>query len=56
LQAAAQVGGLADIGFGLGISATKQEYGRCGRGSGECFRLAIRVEIQMLGQHKGILV
>ena len=56
LQSAAQIGGLADIGFGLRIVAAQQEYCRPGRGRGECFRVTIGVEIEMLGQHNGILV
>ena len=56
MQAAAQIGGLADIGISLGILPAQKEHCRRGRGRCECFRVAIGVEIEMLGQHKGILV
>ena len=56
VQAAAQIGGLADIGFGLRIVPAQQEYCRRGRGCCECFRVAIGDELKMLAQHKGILV
>ena len=56
LQAAAQVGSLADIGLGLGIVAAKQKDGRRGRNGGECFRVAIGDELEALGQHEVILV
>ena len=56
LQAAAQVGGLADVGLGLGIVAAKEEDCRRGRSGGEDFRIAIGDEVQALGQHWAILV
>ena len=56
LQAAAQVGGLADVGLGLGIVAAEQEDGRGGRGGGEGFGVAIGDELEALGQHEVILV
>ena len=56
LQAAAQVGGLADVGLGLGIVAAQEEDGGRGWSGGENFRIAIGSEIQALGQHEAILV
>ena len=53
MQAAAQVGGLADIGFGLGIVAAEEEDGRRGWGGGEGFRVAIGVELEALGSALG---
>ena len=51
LQAAAQVGGLADVGLGLGIVAAEKEDGRRGGNGGEDFRVAIGDELEALGQH-----
>ncbi len=56
VQAAAQIGGLADIRFGPGIVPAQQKHCRRGRGRCECFRVAIGDELQALGQHLGILV
>ncbi len=56
LQAAAQVGGLADVGLGLGIVAPQEEDCGRGRSGGENFRVAIGDEFQALGQHWVILV
>ena len=56
LQPAAQIGGLADVGLGLGIVAAQDKDRRGGRSGGEDFRVAIGDEFQALGQHSGILV
>ena len=56
LQAAAEVGGLADVGLGVGIFAAQEEDSR-GRGDcGEDLRISLRDEFQALGQHEVILV
>ena len=56
LQAAAQVGGLADVGLGLRIGAAEEEdRGRSGDG-GESFGVAVGDELEALGQHGFILV
>ena len=52
MQAAAQVGGFADVGLGLGIVAAQQEYGGRGGDGGEDFRIAIGSEFEALGQHQ----
>ena len=56
LQAATQVGGLADVGLGLGIVAAEEEDCRRRGSGGENFRIAIGNEFQALSQHLGILV
>jgi len=45
VQAAAQVGGLADIGFSLGIVAAQHKNRRRTRRGGEDFRIAVRNEV-----------
>jgi len=54
LQAATQVGGLADVGLGLGVVAAEEEYCRRGWGGREDLRIAIGGEFET--PHLGILV
>ena len=49
MQTAAQVGSLADVGFGLGIFSAEEEDGGGGWGEGEGFGVAGGVELETLG-------
>ena len=49
MQTAAQVGGLADVGFGLGIFSAEEEDCGGGWGEGEGFGVAGGIELEALG-------
>src|SRR5580700_4096964 len=55
LQAAAKIGGLADIGLGLQIGSAQQKHGWSDGNSREDFEVTLGSEFQALGQH-GIIV
>ena len=49
MKATAQVGGLADVGLGLGIVSAQEEDGRGGWGGGEGFGVTGGIELEALG-------
>ena len=55
LQAPAQIGGLADVGRGLGIVGAEDKDGRSGGDGSEEFGIAGGNELQTVGEHEGIL-
>jgi hypothetical protein len=51
LQAAAQVGGFADVGLGVGILAAQKENRGADRNAKKNVGISLRVEFQALSQH-----